>query len=228
MRVYIHCRAACWVTNYTVYLVTRRDTRIGRVMPQTVLLRLSGCVCILFLTLCFPSPGHPRSLEQNNAVCKWSQCIVSCSKVIGYPVELLSGACLEPDGATCSVEHSHYCCQESSPYISAYWVGTPPNCNASCSDCTSKGDDCLDKGNKCGDGEICESGVKVLCGVKEPPTAPSNNSPANYWWAYLVGVLGLLVVGGGITCSLAITCYWCYNSCLCCNGYLGVPGNNDY
>ena len=139
---------------------------------------------------------------------------MSCSKVIGYPVELLSGACLEPDGATCSVDHSHYCCQESSPYISAYWVGTPPNCNASCSDCTSKGDDCLDKGNKCGDGEICESGVKVLCGVKavtEPPTtAPSNSSAI--WWAYLIGALGLLTLVIGSSISIAVTCYCRHNS----------------
>ena len=171
---------------------------------------LLSWICVHFL--CLPSPGYQQTETE---ICKWSQCAqVSCSEVIGYPVELQSGTCLEPDGTTCSMDYSHYCCQEPSPYTSAYWVGTPPNCNATCSDCTSKGDDCLDERNRCGVGETCESGFKVLCGIREvtePPTAPKNSSTSNRWpyGPYLIASLGLFVSCCSIAITVTVMCYIC-------------------
>ena len=54
------------------------------------------------------------------------------------------------------------CCKIKNPFSALYWKGSAPFCGGDCNDCDD-GDHCVMQ-NDCGDGSVCWSGKKVLCG----------------------------------------------------------------
>lgn len=75
------------------------------------------------------------------------------------------------EGKYCHNGRKVLCCDEPSPYVYVYWEGTAPFCSASCDDCKEEKDECIIKCNKAGDGNVCHSGCKTLCGSRDAPTS---------------------------------------------------------
>ena len=95
--------------------------------------------------------------------CDWSACGIHYCNDPRYPVKVESGFCIQPDGITCD-GISVLCCNQSVNYR-PYWVGTPPNCFATCNDC-NPGDFCYNQRRKCNDcGKSCaNTSSQMLCG----------------------------------------------------------------
>ena len=95
--------------------------------------------------------------------CDWTACGIDFCNDLRYPVKVESGLCVQPDGISCD-GISVLCCNQSVNYR-PYWVGTPPNCFATCSDC-NPGDFCYNQRRKCNDcGKSCaNTSSQMLCG----------------------------------------------------------------
>ena len=74
------------------------------------------------------------------------------------------------EGNYCVNGRKVLCCDQPSPYKYVYWEGTAPFCGASCDDCKEEKDECVIECNKAGDGNVCHSGCKTLCGSRDAPT----------------------------------------------------------
>ena len=107
---------------------------------------------------CLPSFGQDIQLE-----CDWTACGIDYCNDHRYPVKVESGFCIQPDGITCD-GISVLCCNQSIDYR-PYWVGTPPNCFATCSDC-NPGDFCYNQRRKCNDcrKSCANTSSQMLCG----------------------------------------------------------------
>ena len=142
--------------------------------------------------------------------CEWSACgDQSCDE--SHPYKWATGRC--DFTARCSEDQTRlYCCKSPTPYDKTYWLGTPPECRATCEDCKVN-DECVIKSEPCGDDDRrCDGGRgQVLCGQLKP-TELLRNIP---WYWYLVGaafVVGVAIIGiGGAT-------YICCVGCNCCSG----------
>jgi hypothetical protein len=108
-------------------------------------------------------------LSENDAViqatCKWIGTAPYCfgfeSDCTGdYDHYWLRGTC--GDGNKCDQGLKVMCCKIKNPFSALYWKGSAPFCGGDCNDCDD-GDHCVMQ-NDCGDGSVCWSGKKVLCG----------------------------------------------------------------
>jgi len=76
----------------------------------------------------------------------------------------------EGDGSLCTSGSKVYCNTVPDPWASTAWKGTAPSCGANCGDCYPGY--CIAT-DQAGDGNVCATGRKVLCGATGPPVSTS-------------------------------------------------------
>lgn len=108
--------------------------------------------------------------QQQEPTCKWSTTTNGCTSQTcsSEPGEsplfnISAGGCVHPGGG-CSGT-APFCCDNNQYEV--YWIGTPPNCVASCSMCEEDGDYCFGNTSRrvCTEsGQQCTTGYQLLCG----------------------------------------------------------------
>ena len=130
--------------------------------------------------------------------CDWTACGIDFCNDLSYPVKVESGLCVQPDGMSCG-GISILCCNQSVDYR-PYWVGTPPNCFATCSDC-NPGDFCYNQRRKCNDcGKSCaNTSSQMLCGSQ-----CTKNDPIKSRRDFIIGgYVGSFI--GGVIVTILVT-----------------------
>ena len=126
--------------------------------------------------------------------CMWSPgCGNNCDALSGsYPFAVSSGGCIQPD-LTCSSGNSIFCCDHND-YEVLQWIGSPPNCAATCSECEEQGLICFSQSRRvCTENrDRCRTGYQLLCGKKRSPSGASK-----------VDVQGTTIIVAGVTTVLS-------------------------
>jgi hypothetical protein len=165
---------------------------------------------VYFVSVYLPLFGQGIQLE-----CDWTTCGIDFCNDRRYPVRVESGLCVQPDGITCNGT-SILCCNQSVNYR-PYWVGTPPNCFATCSDC-NPGDFCFNQRRKCNDcGESCAyTSTQMLCGSPScgldtcDAIVPITSGHASIIGGYIGSFLGGMVTTILVTLFTVSVSYVCH------------------
>ena len=143
--------------------------------------------------------------QDSKAQCAWSDCGAESCDDEAYPYKWATGTCEESFLCLSGSSPRLYCCEVPSPYIETYWIGTPPLCGVSCDDCKVN-DECILSQDPCGDGSLCVSGSKTLCGQLHP----AEQLKKIPWYYWLIGAALLIAVGiggiSGVACCVGCNC----------------------